>query len=145
MLGFAIVMIVNYPNLQDQKDRLHAHAGNILTVVSMIFAAGVFTGIIDGTGMVSAMADTLIAVIPDALGPKLTVIVALISMPFTVFMANAPFYFGIIPIMAETAANFGIPSNGSWTSFFIRTTLALVKSTPRFYLYINGASWYRNR
>ncbi|CAH0270269.1 MULTISPECIES: citrate:proton symporter [Bacillaceae] len=108
MLGFAIVMIVNYPNLQDQKDRLHAHAGNILTVVSMIFAAGVFTGIIDGTGMVSAMADTLIAVIPDSLGPKLTVIVALISMPFTFFMANAPFYFGIIPIMAETAANFGI-------------------------------------
>lgn len=37
MIGFAIVMIVNYPNLQDQKERLHAHAGNILTVVSMIF------------------------------------------------------------------------------------------------------------
>lgn len=55
------------------------------------------------------MADTLIAVIPDALGPKLTVIVALISMPFTFFMANAPFYFGIIPIMSETFAHFGIP------------------------------------
>ncbi|WP_273123619.1 CitMHS family transporter [Bacillus weihaiensis] len=109
MIGFAIVMIVNYPNLQDQKERLHAHAGNILTVVSMIFAAGIFTGIIDGTGIVKAMADTLIAVIPNTLGPKLTVIVALISIPFTFFMANAPFYFGIIPIMSETAAHFGIP------------------------------------
>ncbi|WHY68956.1 citrate:proton symporter [Neobacillus sp. SuZ13] len=108
MLGFAIVMIVNYPNLQDQKDRLHAHAGNILTVVSMIFAAGVFSGIIEGTGIVKAIADVLIAVIPDALGPRLNAIVALISMPFTFFMANAPFYFGIIPIMAETAAHFGI-------------------------------------
>jgi citrate-Mg2+:H+ or citrate-Ca2+:H+ symporter, CitMHS family len=108
MLGFAIVMIVNYPNLQDQKDRLHAHAGNILTVVSMIFAAGVFSGIIEGTGIVKAIADVLIAVIPDELGPRLTAIVALISMPFTFFMANAPFYFGIIPIMSETAAHFGI-------------------------------------
>ncbi|WP_255264129.1 hypothetical protein [Peribacillus butanolivorans] len=27
MLGFAIIMIVNYPNLQDQKDSLHVHAG----------------------------------------------------------------------------------------------------------------------
>lgn len=108
MLGFAIVMIVNYPNLQDQKDRVHAHAGNILTVVSMIFAAGVFSGIIEGTGIVAAMADILIAVIPDELGPRLTVIVAIISMPFTFFMANAPFYFGIVPIMSETAAHFGI-------------------------------------
>ncbi|PFO06601.1 citrate transporter [Bacillus sp. AFS076308] len=108
MLAFAIVMIVNYPNLQDQKDRVHAHAGNILTVVSMIFAAGVFSGIIEGTGIVKAIADVLIAVIPDALGPRLTAIVALISMPFTFFMANAPFYFGIIPIMAKTAAHFGI-------------------------------------
>jgi CitMHS family citrate-Mg2+:H+ or citrate-Ca2+:H+ symporter len=108
MLGFSIVMIVNYPNLQDQKDRLHAHSGNILTVVSMIFAAGVFSGIIEGTGIVKAIADILIAIIPDSLGPRLTVIVSLISMPFTFFMANAPFYFGIIPVMAETASHFGI-------------------------------------
>ncbi|MED4116271.1 hypothetical protein P4661_25890 [Priestia megaterium] len=47
-------------------------AVNILTVVSMIFAAGIFTEIIDGTGIVKDMADTLIAVIPDALGLKIS-------------------------------------------------------------------------
>ncbi|MEH7590971.1 citrate:proton symporter, partial [Priestia megaterium] len=32
MIGFVIVSIANYPKLKDQKERIEAHAGNILTV-----------------------------------------------------------------------------------------------------------------
>ncbi|MBP3041678.1 citrate transporter [Bacillaceae bacterium Marseille-Q3522] len=108
MIGFVIVMIVNYPNVKDQKERIEAHAGNILTVTSLIFAAGIFAGILEGTKMVDAMAASLVALIPDFLGPQLPAIVALTSMPFTFVMANDPYYFGIIPVLAETAAGFGI-------------------------------------
>lgn len=41
----AIAFMINYPRLQDQKDRLTAHAANVLPVVSLIFAAGIFVGI----------------------------------------------------------------------------------------------------
>ncbi|KKB35703.1 CitMHS family transporter [Bacillus thermotolerans] len=108
MIGFAIAVVINYPNLDQQKQRLQAHAGNVLAVVSLVFAAGTFTGILSGTGMVDAMANSLVAVIPDALGPYLPIITAIISMPFTFFMSNDAFYFGMIPIIAETAANYGI-------------------------------------
>ncbi|PAF11707.1 hypothetical protein CHH61_25855, partial [Shouchella clausii] len=30
------------------------------------------------------------------------------SMPFTYFMANDPYYYGIIPIIGETAASYNI-------------------------------------
>ena len=40
MVAFSIAMIVNYPCLQQQKDRVAAHAGSVLAVVSLIFAAG---------------------------------------------------------------------------------------------------------
>ncbi|YCA42048.1 citrate:proton symporter [Bacillus sp. JZ8] len=108
MIGFVIVNAVNYPKLKDQKERLEAHAGNILTVTSLIFAGGIFAGILEGTKMVDAIASTLIHIIPDALGPQLPSIVALTSMPFTFLMANDPYYFGIIPIIAETATGFGL-------------------------------------
>lgn len=108
MLGFVIVTMVNYPNLRDQKSRIEAHAGNVLTVVSLIFAGGAFAGILEGTGMVDAMANSIVKVTPDFLAPQLPLLVGITSMPFTFFMANDPYYFGIVPILAETASHIGI-------------------------------------
>lgn len=109
MLGFAIAAMINYPNLVQQKERVAAHAGNVLAVVALVFASGIFTGIMNGTEMVDAMATALVQVIPDQLGSQLPLITAITSMPFTYFMANDPYYYGIIPIIGETAASYNIP------------------------------------
>ncbi|WP_046174056.1 CitMHS family transporter [Domibacillus indicus] len=108
MLAFAIAITINYPNVAHQKERIAAHAGNVLAVVSLVFAAGVFTGILSGTEMVDAMANSLVAIIPDAMGPHLPVITAITSMPLTFFMSNDAYYFGVLPILAEAASNYGI-------------------------------------
>ncbi|WP_099355621.1 CitMHS family transporter [Fredinandcohnia onubensis] len=109
MIGFAIATMINYPNLVEQKERITAHAGNVLAVVALVFASGIFTGIMNGTEMVDAMATALVHIIPEQLGSQLPLITAITSMPFTYFMANDPYYFGIIPIIGETAANYNIP------------------------------------
>ncbi|KAF0822113.1 Citrate/H+ symporter of CitMHS family [Cytobacillus firmus] len=70
MLGFAIAAMINYPNLVQQKERVAAHAGNVLAVVALVFASGIFTGIMNGTEMVDAMATALVQVIPDQLGSQ---------------------------------------------------------------------------
>ena len=108
MLAFAIAVMLNYPTLEQQKARIGAHAANVLAVTSLIFAAGVFTGILSGTGMVDAMAKSLLAVIPHSFGPYLAVFTAVVSLPFTFFMSNDAFYFGILPVIAQTAAGYGI-------------------------------------
>jgi len=108
MLAFAIAVMLNYPTLEEQKARIGSHAGNVLAVTSLIFAAGIFTGILSGTGMVDAMAKSLLAVIPHSFGPYLAVFTALVSLPFTFFMSNDAFYFGILPVIAQTAASYGI-------------------------------------
>lgn len=108
MLAFAIAVMLNYPSLEEQKARITTHAGNVLAVTSLIFAAGIFTGILSGTGMVDAMAKSLLAVIPPSFGPYLAVFTALVSLPFTFFMSNDAFYFGILPVIAQTAIGYGI-------------------------------------
>ena len=108
MIAFAIAMIVNYPGVAQQKERIAAHAGNVLSVVSLIFAAGIFTGILGGTGMVEAMSKEVVGVIPPALGPYMAPITALLSMPFTFFLSNDAFYFGMLPILAEAGAHYGV-------------------------------------
>ncbi len=58
--------------------------------------------------MVSAMSAWLVTIIPDALGPGLAVITGVLSIPMTFFMSNDAFYYGMLPVLAESAANYGI-------------------------------------
>jgi len=108
MVAFAIAIMINYPKLEDQKERLTAHAANVLPVVSLIFAAGIFVGILSGTKMVDAIAASVIAAIPDWMGPYLAIVTGVLSVPFTFFISNDAFYFGIVPILAKAAALYGI-------------------------------------
>lgn len=108
MLAFAVALLVNYPDIADQKARIGAHAGNILAVVSLIFAAGIFTGVLSGTGMVDAMSRSVVAVIPPQLGPYMAPITAGLSLPFTFFISNDAFYFGVLPILTEAAGHYGV-------------------------------------
>ena len=42
------------------------------------------------------------------MGQYLAVITGVLSIPFTFFMSNDAFYFGILPVLAESAAAYGI-------------------------------------
>lgn len=108
MVGAAIALVVNFPKLKSQADEIVAHAPSIVGVVSMVLAAGVLVGVLNGTGMVDAMASWITTVIPSSLGPYMAVITGILSIPFTFFMSNDAFYFGILPILAESATAYGI-------------------------------------
>lgn len=108
MVGAAVALTVNFPRLKDQANEMVAHSSSIVAVVGMVLAAGVLVGVLDGTGMVTAMAEWITSVIPDSLGGYLAPITGLLSMPMTFFMSNDAFYFGILPVLAESASHFGI-------------------------------------
>lgn len=108
MVAACLALVINFPGLKDQQEQLALHAAPILAVSSLIFAAGVFTGVLSGTGMANAVATGLLQVIPDSFGPYLAVITALLSIPVTWLVSNDVFYFGILPILAETAQHHGI-------------------------------------
>ena len=108
MIALCIALVVNYKDVDMQKDLIAHHAGSALNVVGIIFAAGIFTGILAGTGMVDAMSKELVAIIPESMGPFLAPITAVISMPLTFFMSNDAFYYGVLPILSEAAGHYGI-------------------------------------
>lgn len=108
MVWFGVALLINYPNLSIQNSVVKKHAGNVLSVISLVFASGIFTGVMDGTKMVDEMANTLVHIIPGAMGSHFAIITAVLSGPFTYFMANDPFYYGVLPILAESAHQFGV-------------------------------------
>jgi CitMHS family citrate-Mg2+:H+ or citrate-Ca2+:H+ symporter len=108
MVGSAVALLVNFPKVKDQGAQLIAHAPSIVAVVSMVMAAAVLTGVLNGTGMVKAMSTWLVQVIPADMGPLMAVITGLLSIPMTFFMSNDAFYFGVLPVLSETAAHYGV-------------------------------------
>ena len=108
LIGFVLALMINYPQLDIQKERILAHSGNAMTVVLLVFAAGVFAGIFSGTKMVDALAQSLVDMIPPSWGHLFPLVVAVTSMPLTFVLSNDAYYFGVVPILANAAAAYGI-------------------------------------
>ncbi|MFE7416307.1 CitMHS family transporter [Rhodococcus sp. NPDC057529] len=108
MLGVGIALIIDFPRVSEQADQLKSHASSVVSVVALVFAASVLTGVLSGTGMVEAMAQWLVEIIPTSFGPHLAIVAGLLSLPLTFFMSNDAFFFGVLPVLNETASHYGI-------------------------------------
>lgn len=107
MVGTVLALLVNYPNLKDQSKRIGENGGDAVQVVILIFGAGIFMGLFQGSGMADALAQSLITIIPKQLAGFWGLIVALVSAPGTFFISNDGFYFGVMPALAEAGYVYG--------------------------------------
>jgi len=108
MIGVVLALQINYPNLEMQRERIDAHARAALMMAGILFAAGAFTGIMKDSGMLDAMAKAAVGVTPPGAGRHLPFVMGLVSMPLSVLFDPDSFYFGVLPVLAQTAAKFGI-------------------------------------
>lgn len=108
VLASLLALQINYPRLQEQKQVLGRHGNNIFMVVSMIFAAGVFSGILTGAGMIEAMATSLIRVVKAENSGLLVLFTAITSMPASILFTPDSYYFGVLPIIRESAIQLNI-------------------------------------
>lgn len=83
MIALTLALMINYPNVEMQKERINAHAKAALMMASILFAAGAFTGIMGGAGMLKAMSHAAVEFMPAALASHIPFIVGLISMPLS--------------------------------------------------------------
>ena len=110
MVGFCIALLVNYPDVNMQRQRIDAHARAALMMAGILLAAGVFTGVMQGSGMLKAMAQAAVGLVPPGMAGHIPVALGILSMPLSMLFDPDSFYFGVLPVIAEVAGQLGVPA-----------------------------------
>ncbi|MEK4800128.1 citrate:proton symporter [Oceanobacillus sp. FSL K6-0118] len=119
MIGVSIALLINFPNVKDQMGRIQAHAPSALTMASIIIAAGLFLGILNGTGMLTAIANDVVSVLPGVIAPYLHIIIGILGVPFDLLLSTDAYYFALFPVVEQIATGFGIDSLSTAYSMII--------------------------
>ena len=107
MICCSIAFLLNYPNAAEQQKALRSFAPMALVVAGLFMGAGCYTQIMQGTGMMDAVVDTLLNLVPSCLADIMYLILSFISIPLAFFMGSEPVVYGIMPVVANISASSG--------------------------------------
>jgi CitMHS family citrate-Mg2+:H+ or citrate-Ca2+:H+ symporter len=107
MIGVVLALMINYPDVKMQKARVDAHAKAALMMAGILLAAGAFTGIMQGTKMLTAMAQVAVGHVPHHAARHIPFGLGLIAMPLSLLFDPDSYYFGVMPVVAEVVKGLG--------------------------------------
>lgn len=108
MIALVLALLINYPSLSMQTERVEAHSRGPIMMASILLSAGAFLGIFEGSGMVEGMTEVTADAVPSFLVPLMPVIIGVLSVPLDFLFGPDAYYFGALPILQGTAEEFGI-------------------------------------
>lgn len=124
IVAFGLALIVNYPSVKEQGAKIKQYGGPAINMVMTIIAIGVLVGVMNGTGMIEGMTNSILAVLPESLGKHLCFLVSLLVVPINTIIGSDNIYFALTPIMQSIVGVYGVTDMALATSIVVPCALA---------------------
>ncbi|MGO4942717.1 SLC13 family permease [Ruoffia tabacinasalis] len=122
MVAYAFAILGNFRSVKEQGKKIQEYGNNAIVMTMTLFAVGIFIGVIEGSGMVEAMATTIINALPEFIAPHTHWFLALFSVPLMMVLGTDAFYFALLPIVIGIVEPFGITPQTVAATFLITGT-----------------------
>ncbi|XJS10527.1 SLC13 family permease [Aerococcaceae bacterium WGS1372] len=122
MVAYAFAILGNFRSVKEQGKKIQEYGNNAIVMTMTLFAVGIFIGVIEGSGMVEAMATTIINALPEFIAPHTHWFLALFSVPLMMVLGTDAFYFALLPIVIGIVEPFGISPETVAATFLITGT-----------------------
>ena len=122
MVAYAFAILGNFRSVKGQGKKIQEYGNNAIVMTMTLFAVGIFIGVIEGSGMVEAMATTIINALPEFIAPHTHWFLALFSVPLMMVLGTDAFYFALLPIVIGIVEPFGITPQTVAATFLITGT-----------------------
>jgi CitMHS family citrate-Mg2+:H+ or citrate-Ca2+:H+ symporter len=128
MIALAVALVVNYPSAKLQRKLFKSHAGDALDTSATLLAAAIFIGIMNKSGMLDAMVNTLLWIMPGWMGRYMNIIAGLFSVPVGCCLGADTFYYGVFPLLAKAGEAFGVAPLDVGVAMLIGKNVAMICS-----------------
>lgn len=148
MIGLSLALLVNCKDSREMTAQIKKHGANALNMVMIIFSIGLLVGVMKDSGMMTAMTNTLVSLIPEGLATHLIFFIALFSVPLSMVVGSDTVYMVMTPIFAELSIAFGGNALGACCATVVGSCIAanlcLVAPTPYLALGLAGVEMRDN-
>lgn len=115
MLALCIVLLINCKTPKEMLDMINAHSKGAISMGTILFAAGVYVGILSQSGMLESISKAFAMILPDALLPYLHIIIGIFGIPSEIILDTNGHYFTLFPVVAQIVEHYGIePINAGY-------------------------------
>ena len=108
LIGLSAALLLNYRTASAQMAAIAAHAPNAITMGAIILAAGSFLGVLDKSGMLTAIAQSVGGILPERLAPHLHMMIGAVGVPLELILSTDAYYFGLLPVVSEVVAPYDV-------------------------------------
>ena len=107
MVGLSVLLLLNYPHAENQEKIIKKFSATAFPLVTTIFAIGVMLGILQGSGMIEAIAKSFVNLLPDKLGPLLLLIYGIFGVPVSMVLGSDCCYSILAPLLGTISQYYG--------------------------------------
>jgi len=140
-LGFVIMLFVNYPKIDGQKDYIKRNAPTAFEMAFTMLGVGILVGVNNGSGAMTEFANFIVGNLPSSAMGFLLLGTCVLSLPMSMIFGNAKGSV-LIPAIVTILVNSGMPLvtafSATWAAGMLGANLNLFNASPYLALGLAG-------